>query len=169
MRRPSAAVVLTCVALFIALSGIAMGATHHHFRITSKKQISPKALRQLRAATRGKPGRPGPAGPAGPAGSAGGSGGGGAVNLTYFNTSVNLDVGNTTGNVSLDCPSGGFPVDANSQRGTLDTLLNMGIAPKGGFSLMVLDDGGLPGQEFLYYVCASGPGLTTVNKESVGP
>jgi hypothetical protein len=65
MRRPSPALVISCLALFVALGGSALAA--HDYLITSKSQISPKVLKALRGAK-------GPAGPAGPAGAIGRTG-----------------------------------------------------------------------------------------------
>jgi hypothetical protein len=62
MRRPSPALVISCLALFVALGGTALAA--HNYLITSKSQISPKVLKALR-------GNQGPAGPAGPTGATG--------------------------------------------------------------------------------------------------
>jgi hypothetical protein len=77
MRRPSPALVVSVVALVVALGGTAFAAKK--YVITSTKQISPKVLQQLRGRTgpmgptglqgpRGTDGTAGPAGSDGPAG-----------------------------------------------------------------------------------------------------
>ena len=68
-RRPSPALILAGLALFIALSGSALAAGH--FIITSTRQIKPSVLRALHGArgatgTQGATGSTGPQGPAGP-------------------------------------------------------------------------------------------------------
>jgi hypothetical protein len=70
-RRPSPALVIACLALFIALGGTAVAA--HHFLITSTRQIKPSVLRALHGAkgAQGPPGLQGPAGTPGPQGPAG--------------------------------------------------------------------------------------------------
>jgi hypothetical protein len=65
MRKPSPALVIACVALFVALGGTAIAAKH--YLITSVNQISPKVRKSLQ-------GTPGPAGPAGAAGKNGADG-----------------------------------------------------------------------------------------------
>jgi hypothetical protein len=62
MRRPSPALVISCLALFVALGGTALAA--HSYLITSKSQIAPKVLKALKGAR-------GPAGPTGLTGATG--------------------------------------------------------------------------------------------------
>jgi hypothetical protein len=62
MRRPSPALIVACLALFLALGGSAIAA--HKYLITSANQIAPKVRKALQGAQ-------GPAGPQGPAGQAG--------------------------------------------------------------------------------------------------
>jgi hypothetical protein len=67
MKRPSAALVVASLALFVSLCGTGIAASH--YLITSTRQISPRVLRALRQV--GPRGATGPAGPAGTAGTAG--------------------------------------------------------------------------------------------------
>ncbi len=68
-RRPSPALAISCLALFVALGGSALAA--HNYLITSKGQIAPKVLKALR-------GTQGPAGPTGAIGVTGKTGATGA-------------------------------------------------------------------------------------------
>jgi hypothetical protein len=74
-QRLTYANVLATAALFLALGGSAVAASH--YVITSKKQISPKVLKQLRGA-RGATGARGSIGPSGPTGQTGATGATGA-------------------------------------------------------------------------------------------
>ena len=66
--RPSPAMLVACLALFVALGGTGLAASH--YLITKTSQIKPSVLAQLR-------GPRGPAGPQGPAGAQGPQGAGG--------------------------------------------------------------------------------------------
>jgi hypothetical protein len=90
-RRPSAGTVIACLALFFAIGGSAVAASH--YLITSKSQISPKVLKALHgevgptgpagaAGSQGPIGAQGPAGAAGQGGSKGATGGTGATGAT---------------------------------------------------------------------------------------
>lgn len=72
-RRITYANVAATLALVFSMSGGALAATH--YLVTSKKQINPSVLKQLK----GKTGRAGPAGPAGASGAAGATGPTGAT------------------------------------------------------------------------------------------
>ena len=78
-RKPSPAVVVAAVALFVALGGTAVAA--HRFLITSTREIKPSVLRELKGAP-GPPGWPGAAGPQGASGAAGPQGPAGPVSLS---------------------------------------------------------------------------------------
>jgi Collagen triple helix repeat (20 copies) len=67
-RHPSPALIIGCIALFLALTGSAVAAGH--FVITSTKEISPNVLRTLNG-KRGPTGSRGPVGPSGPQGTQG--------------------------------------------------------------------------------------------------
>ena len=70
-QRPSPAIVLAALALFLALGGTAVAA--RHYLITSTRQIKPSVLHALYGA-RGPAGPPGPSGPAGAPGTPGAPG-----------------------------------------------------------------------------------------------
>ncbi len=76
MKRPSTSMVVASLALFVALSGTGMAATH--YLLTSKSQIKPSLLAQLKGSA-GKPGPRGATGPTGPTGAAGPAGAAGAA------------------------------------------------------------------------------------------
>jgi Collagen triple helix repeat (20 copies) len=76
VRRPSPAMVVALMALFLAMSGSAIAAKH--YLLTSTKQISPKVL----SALKGKNGSAGPAGATGGAGPTGAIGATGATGAT---------------------------------------------------------------------------------------
>ena len=75
MRQPSPALVIACLALFVALGGSAIAA--HKFLITSVNQIAPKVRKTLQGA-QGPVGAQGPAGKAGADGKTGAAGKDGA-------------------------------------------------------------------------------------------
>jgi len=93
-RRMTYANVAATLALVFSMSGGAIAATH--FLINSKRQISPKVLKELKgnAGAPGPAGATGPAGPAGPGGPAGGTGPAGSA-IAYATIVVN-GVGNPT-------------------------------------------------------------------------
>jgi hypothetical protein len=110
-RRPSPALVVACLALFVASTGTSIAA--NHYLITSTKQIKPSVIKQLKGAkgprgqsvsgltgpqgpkgdtgatgvtgSTGATGATGPAGPTGAAGAAGATGSTGATGVTGTN------------------------------------------------------------------------------------
>jgi hypothetical protein len=82
MRRPTPALAISCLALFVALGGTAIAA--HDYLITSKSQISPKVLKALRGAR-------GPAGPTGATGAPGVAGKAGAPGKNGTNGTNGVD------------------------------------------------------------------------------
>ena len=73
VRRPSAALIIACVALFISLTGAGIAA--NHYLITSTKQIKPSVIKKLK-------GNKGAKGPRGAAGSNGSNGSIGSIGAT---------------------------------------------------------------------------------------
>ncbi len=87
-RRPSPALVIACVALFVAMGGTGYAALKLPKNSVKAKQLAPRSVgsseahnltakdfkKSARAKLRGPRGERGPAGPAGPAGGAGGAG-----------------------------------------------------------------------------------------------
>jgi hypothetical protein len=71
VRRPSPAMLVALIALFLATGGSALAA--HHYLINSTKQINPRVLKALRG-KRGYTGKQGPAGPRGAQGREGSAG-----------------------------------------------------------------------------------------------
>src|SRR4051812_1282831 len=91
MRRPAPALVLSIAALGVATSGGAFAATK--YVITSKHQISPKVLKQLKgnrgpAGARGAAGANGATGATGAQGPAGATGAAGAQGAPGANAAV---------------------------------------------------------------------------------
>jgi hypothetical protein len=87
-RKPSPAMIVACLALFVALGGTGIAASR--YIITSTRQIRPRVLKALRGNT-GPRGPVGPAGPAGPRGPAGFPGPGvtpSPAEVTFFSGSI---------------------------------------------------------------------------------
>jgi len=87
-RRPSPAMVVACLALFVASTGTSIAA--RHYLITSTKQIKPSVLTMLKGAkgpkgTIGATGTTGAIGAPGAAGAAGAQGPSGVVTIAAFN------------------------------------------------------------------------------------
>jgi hypothetical protein len=71
-RRPSPAMIVACLALFVASTGTSIAA--RHYLITSTKQIKPSVIKKLK-------GNRGPRGVAGAQGTTGATGAGGATHV----------------------------------------------------------------------------------------
>jgi hypothetical protein len=108
-RRPSPTAIIASLALFFALGGTAVAASH--YLITSTSQIKPTVLSKLK----GKPGPQGPAGPAGPQGAGGSQGAvgpqgpAGLSNLSAITTVVGPTVEVENDKVEAtgaECPAG---------------------------------------------------------------
>jgi hypothetical protein len=74
LKAPSPAMIVACIALFLAITGAGAAAMASHYVITSTHQIKPTVLAKLRGAK-------GPAGPRGATGAAGAAGAAGATNV----------------------------------------------------------------------------------------
>jgi hypothetical protein len=77
-RRPSPAIIIACLALFVSLTGTGIAA--NHYLITSTKQIKPSVLKHLRGA-KGHKGSRGLAGATGATGATGVTGPSGATTV----------------------------------------------------------------------------------------
>jgi hypothetical protein len=113
-RRPSPAMVVACLALFVASTGTSIAA--NHYLITSTKQIKPSVLAKLKGA-KGPKGATGATGTVGTAGATGATGATGAKGATGAQgipgiSGLTLVTGTTVSgagnhdNVTVACPSG---------------------------------------------------------------
>jgi hypothetical protein len=95
-RRPSPAMVVACLALFVASTGTSIAASH--YLITSTKQIKPSVLHKLKGAkgAKGNTGAKGDTGAAGAAGAAGAQGPSGVVTTAAFNGAGTLVPGSVS-------------------------------------------------------------------------
>lgn len=114
-RKPSAAMIVAIVAVFVALSGGALAASH--YVLTSTHQIKPGVLKQLK----GKPGARGPAGATGAAGlvSAVTDVNSAAVSMCAFGGG-DCDVGEAT----ATCPAGMQAVGGAANVTTIETSIS---------------------------------------------
>ncbi len=85
LKKPSPAMIVACLALFVASAGTSIAA--RHYLITSTKQIKPSVLKKLKGAKgpKGSKGAIGAIGATGAAGAAGAQGPGGVVTTAVFN------------------------------------------------------------------------------------
>jgi hypothetical protein len=116
-RKPSPALALAGLALFVALGGSAVAA--QHFLITSPRQIKPSVLRALHGA-RGPSGPAGAAGPQGAAGAQGPQGPAGPVNLSRLTLARAPDVlvaPQREATSVATCPSGSHVVSGGGWTG----------------------------------------------------
>ncbi len=128
-RIPSPATIIASVALFVALGGTALAASH--YIITSTSQIKPSVLRSLRgkAGLRGPAGAAGPAGTPGAAGAAGPKGAEGPAGPTRLSTLTEVEgpqeplseIQNTNLSVA-ECPSGESAISGGAYTSEPDHL-----------------------------------------------
>ena len=101
LPKPSPAMVVACLALFVSLTGTSIAASH--YLITSTKQIKPSVLKQLKGA-QGPRGYQGAQGAQGAQGSPGPNGNPGATHVV-----IRTAIGRTDSNVSsasVNCQTG---------------------------------------------------------------
>ena len=119
LARVNVATVIATFALFLALSGGAMAASH--YLITSTRQLSPKVLKALKGQA-GKAGERGSAGPQGPAGGVGPAGPQGPAG-TNGSVGTNGSNGETPKITSVpkgrECSEGGTEIKDSSGKGTV--------------------------------------------------
>jgi hypothetical protein len=116
IHRPSPAVILAGLALFVALGGTAAAA--HHFLITSTRQIKPSVIRALRAdAPRGPAGPAGPSGPQGPAGTQGPAGPSNLSALTIVRAPDQVVKPTKEATSIATCPAGSHVVSGGEYSG----------------------------------------------------
>jgi hypothetical protein len=116
-RKPSPAVLVAAVALFVALGGTAVAA--RHFLITSTRQIKPSVLRELKGVT-GPSGRTGASGPQGASGAPGPPGPAGPVSLSALTIVRAPDVlvrPQTEATSVASCPNGSHVLSGGAWTG----------------------------------------------------
>ena len=168
-RRPSPAMVVACLALFVASTGTSIAAGH--YLITSTKQIKPSVLSKLKGA-RGPSGQSvtgltGPQGPKGdtgatgatgaqgaqgPKGDTGAAGHNGATQVAVYSVASTLAASSTSGaTAEVSCPAGtvatgggaGYNASGSGYlpRVALSVPLPVGTSPPTGWRAIVFDDG----------------------------
>ena len=163
MKRPSAALVVASLALFVSLCGTGIAASH--YLITSTKQISPGVLRRLeKAGPRGKRGATGATGAAGAAGVAGTFS---AANVAIVNgPTVSYTSAFNGGNYSTaTCPAGDTVIGGGYQGASGGAVYTDGssggsawtvaIGPTSANIDGVVTGYGVGGQFYAQAVCAS--------------
>jgi len=165
-RRPSPAMVVACLALFVASTGTSIAASH--YLITSTKQIKPSVIKALKGAKgpRGATGAQGAAGPTGEQGAAGPTGAqgaqglkgdtgaaghNGATQVAVYSAASTLPAGaSNPAVVDVNCPAGtvvtgggaGYNADPGSgyqPRVALSVPLPVGASTPTGWRAMVYD------------------------------
>jgi len=125
-RRPSSTAIIASLALFFALGGTAVAASH--YLITSTSQIKPTVLSKLK----GKPGPQGAAGPvglqgaSGPQGPAGSQGPAGPSSLSAITTVIGPTVeveNNKVKGAGAECPAGDRAVSGGGD-GSISGLID---------------------------------------------
>ena len=99
LKKPSPAMIVACLALFVASTGTSIAASH--YLITSTKQIKPSVLKRLHGAkgargSRGATGVAGAVGAVGAAGAAGAQGPSGVVTTGVFAAAVGSIAGSSS-------------------------------------------------------------------------
>lgn len=110
MRRVSPSMAVALLALFVALGGTGIAASH--YLLTSTKQIKPSVLRKLRRA-----GPRGPEGPVGPQGVTGAPGPNNLSALTTVRAGTTFVPPETVGSSVATCPAGQRAVSGGGTSG----------------------------------------------------
>jgi hypothetical protein len=154
IRRPSPGGIVAVIALFFAVGGSAVAASH--YLITKTSQIKPSVLSQLkgRAGAPGPAGAQGPQGPSGPQGAQGAQGAQGTQgptgpsNLsglaTYGSAEVSVASG-TVGGVEAVCPAGSHAVSGGGY---------------GGISGLAVSEMENPGHQSWFIITSNETGIT---------
>jgi hypothetical protein len=127
-RRPSAAMVVACLALFVASTGTSIAASH--YLITSTKQIKPSVLAKLKGA-KGLTGAQGTAGAAGAQGTQGLKGDTGATGPSDAWEASSPETTNATSTptaLSVTVPAGSYDVTGKAQEQNRDTTLSAALS-----------------------------------------
>ena len=166
-RRPSPAMVVACLALFVASTGTSIAA--NHYLITSTKQIKPSVLTKLKGANgpkgntgatgatgavgaAGAAGATGTQGAQGPKGDTGAAGHNGATQVAVYSAVSTLAASSTNGaTAEVSCPAGtvatgggaGYNASGSGYlpRVALSVPLPVGTSPPTGWRAIVYDDG----------------------------
>jgi hypothetical protein len=146
MKRPSSALVVASLALFVAIGGVATGATR--YLITSTKQISPGVLKKVE-----KAGPRGVRGATGAKGAAGATGMFNAANVTVVNGPAASITGNQAALSVATCPTG-------------DTAISGGFVTTGLANVSVEGDG--PGIDQGWDVDLQGPSTSASGSVQTG-
>jgi hypothetical protein len=153
MRKPSPALAISIVALFVSLGGTSLAAKH--YLITETSQIKPSVLRSLKG-ERGPRGLTGPRGLQGLTGAAGIVGPQGGPGLSGVNVvtgpSSAIPDGTTT-TVTANCPAGQRAIGG----GFFVSIAHPGAALPGfsSYSVILSNDTGITINANAYAVCAN--------------
>ena len=156
LRRPSPAMIVACLALFVASTGTSIAASH--YLITSTKQIKPSVLKELKGArgpsgqgVTGQVGAQGPKGDTGapgPKGDTGATGAEGAQGQQGSSGIVTTGVFNGSG-VSL--PGGVWAYFFVGNTATVTTTASQRLT--GAAEVPTLSAASTSGQSFVYGLC----------------
>jgi Collagen triple helix repeat (20 copies) len=168
-RRPSPAMVVACLALFVASTGTSIAASH--YLITSTKQIKPSVIKALKGAkgpagqgVAGAAGAQGPQGPKGDTGAAGSTGSTGATGATGASGVVTTGAFSGGGTSSISGSSSVYVfVD---QTATVTTTASQRLT--GAAEVPLASSASTSGQDFDYGLCYQSSTGGTVNNFTPG-